>query len=239
MSELLDLAVEAHGGWKRWQATKRLSAHVGIAGAVWGLKGWPDVFVDTRVSIDTRRQHAEYSPFEQAGRHTLFEPERTAILTDDGQLVDERRSPRQAFEGHIIPTPWDAHHLIYFTGYAMWTYLTTPFLLKLPGFVTEEIAPWDEDGETWRRLKVTFPPNIHSHSAEQVFYFDSAGIVKRHDYSVDIMGGTSSANYATDPVAFGGLIFPTKRRVHPIGQGNRAIRDRVSVAIDFHSIEVL
>ncbi len=53
----------------------------------------------------------------------------------------------------------------------MWTYLNTPFLFALDGVKTEEIEPWRENGETWRRLKVTFPPNIASHSTVQTFFF--------------------------------------------------------------------
>jgi len=138
----------------------------------------------------------------------------------------------------VIQTPWDAQHLAYFTGYAIWTYLTTPFLFGLPGFIVEEIEPWDEHGEIWRRLKVIFPPDVASHSTEQIFYFDAAGILRRHDYSVEIMGGTSSANYASEPQTFGGLVFPTKRRVYAIGADNRPILERVAVAIDISGIDV-
>ncbi len=41
MSDLLDLAVEAHGGLKRWNAFTRLRAEVSIAGAIWGFKQQP------------------------------------------------------------------------------------------------------------------------------------------------------------------------------------------------------
>jgi hypothetical protein len=34
------------------------------------------------------------------------------------------------------------YQLAYFAGYAMWTYLTEPASLILPGVVTEEIDPW-------------------------------------------------------------------------------------------------
>ena len=33
----------------------------------------------------------------------------------------------------------------------MWIYLNTPFLFALPGVETEEIRPWREDDEVWRR----------------------------------------------------------------------------------------
>ena len=62
MSNLLETAIEAHGGWERWQQIKKLTAHASINGGLWNLKGWPQVFADTRVTIDPHRQHAEFSP---------------------------------------------------------------------------------------------------------------------------------------------------------------------------------
>jgi len=37
---------------------------------------------------------------------------------------------------------------------AMWTYLTQPFSLTLPGFRMTELDPWEEAGQDWRRLRV-------------------------------------------------------------------------------------
>lgn len=239
MTNLVDKAIAAHGGWDRWQQIKKLTADASISGGTWHLKGWPEVFAEARVAIDPHRQHTEFSPFVTMGQHTFFEPGRVAIMADDGRVIEQRESPRQAFKGHTLTTPWDALHLIYFSGYAMWTYLTTPFLFKLPGVQTEEIEPWEEDGEVWRRLKVTFPDGFHTHSREQVFYFDANGLLQRHDYSVDVIGGTTSANYALEPKTFGGIVYPTKRRVYTAGPDNRPLRDRVVLSIDIHSIDVV
>lgn len=238
MTDLLDIAIEAHGGWTRWAEIRTLRAHIEVGGAVWQLKGWPGAYADIHASVETQRQRVEYAPFLERGQRGVYEPARTAILAGDGEILEERESPRALFAGHSLATRWDAQNLLYFTGYAMWTYLTTPFLFKLPGFKVEELLPWEEDGETWRRLKVTFPPHIHSHSTEQVFYFDPVGLLRRQDYSVEIMGGTSSANYATDPKRIGGLVFPAKRRVYSKRADNRPILERVAVAIDFLRIDV-
>jgi hypothetical protein len=51
----------------------------------------------------------------------------------------------------------------------MWTYLPTPFLFAMDGVATEELQPWRENGEMWRRLKVTFPHSIATHSTVQTF----------------------------------------------------------------------
>ena len=238
MPDLLDLAIEAHGGWNRWLQVKQLRAHVAVGGAIWQVKGWPGALADIRVSADPHRQHVEYAPFLEAGQRGVYDADRTALIAASGEIREQRESPRASFKGHGLATRWDAQQLIYFSGYAMWTYLTTPFLFRLPGFEVEETEPWTEDGEAWRGLRVTFPAHVQSHSTEQTFYFDASGLLRRHDYSVEIMGGTSTAHYASDPKCIGGLVFPTRRRAYSKGPDNRPLRDRLAVAIDFLSIEV-
>lgn len=231
MTDLVDLAIAAHGGWDRWLEVEKITAHLTVGGAIWPIKGFDGAYADIRCAIETNRPHTDFTPFLKAGQHGVYQPDRTAIIAN-GEVIEQRDRPRAAFGGHTLMTPWDAQNLIYFTGYAMWTYLTTPFLFKRPGFETEEVEPWDENGEIWRRLKVTFPPDTPSHSTVQTFYFDPAGLLRRHDYSVEIMGGTTSANYAGDYKSFGGLNFPTKRRVYRAGPDNRPDLNRTSVAID-------
>lgn len=239
MTRLLDIAIEAHGGWDRWQQVKGVSAHVTVGGALWQLKGWPGVFADAHATIDTRRPQLTFGPLPEHGRHTLFEGERVAIVGADGKEIESRGAPRQSFAGHEPPTPWDALHLAYFTGYAMWGYLTAPFLFCNPAFEIEELAPWDENGQIWRRLKVLYPEGFHAHCREQVFYFDETGLLRRNDYRVDIVNsGNTSAHYTSGQKEFGGIVFPTSRRVYPIGPDNRPITDRILVSIDIHSIEL-
>jgi hypothetical protein len=77
-----------------------------------------------------------------------------------------------------------------FGGYAIWTYLTEPIAYAYPGFIMEEIDPWEEDGETWRWLKAIFPVHIASQTRQQVSYFGPDGLMRRHDYNVDVPGGS-------------------------------------------------
>jgi hypothetical protein len=91
---------------------------------------------------------------------------------------------------------------------------------------------WEEDGEIWRRLKVTFPDNIARHTREQVSYFGSDGLLRRHDYAVDVLGGAKGAHYIGDYREHGGIPMPHHRRVYPPGADNRKIREPVLIAID-------
>jgi hypothetical protein len=103
--------------------------------------------------------------------------------------------------------------LAYFAGYAMWTYFNVPFLFARKGVETEELAPWQENGETWRRLQVRFPADIASHSTIQTFCFDDDRLLKRHDYDVEISGSAPAAHYVADHVDVSGILVPTRRWV--------------------------
>src|ERR1700730_7342006 len=84
-----------------------------------------------------------------------------------------------------------------------------PFQLAWPGVVSEELSPWREDGESWRRLLVTYPRSIATHSTKQTLYFDEFGLMKRHDYDVEIAGGTPAAHYMSSYGWESGNKFPT------------------------------
>jgi hypothetical protein len=87
-------------------------------------------------------------------------------------------------------TPWDQLHRAYFNGEALWTYLTTPFLLAGEGVHESQVEPWRQNGETWRVLRARFPSSIETHSRVHEFFFDDHRMLRRHDYQVNIAGGS-------------------------------------------------
>ncbi len=129
--------------------------------------------------------------------------------------------------------------MAYFVGEALWTYLNTPFLYTHDGFLSEEISSIQVEGETWRRLKVTFPDNVKSHSKEQISCFGPDGLLRRHDYTVDILGGATGLNYASDYRDVDGIIVPTKRRVYAYEGDYRLVKEPLLVAIDIGEITLL
>ena len=148
-------------------------------------------------------------------------------------------NPRAAFDGHTVETPWDDLNLAYFSGYAMWNYLNTPFIFALPGFQTEEIEPWDENGEKRRRLKVTFPDHIATHCPEQIFHVNGEGLICRVDYSAPVAGGAPTAHYLSEHRDFSGIKVATKRRALRRNADGTAIPDPVFVAIDIADAQLL
>jgi hypothetical protein len=238
MNTLAKSTIEAHGGIKRWNELTSVTAHLDEDGALWGLKGHPQMVGETNVTVGTRSQWASHHPFLTAGVRTKFEPEKVALEGEDGKLIEELKQPRASFAGHSLETPWSKLQLAYFTGYAMWTYLNMPFLLARPDVVSEERTPWQENGQTWRRLQIRFPANITTHNTNQTLYIDGDGLLKRHDYDVDISGGTQAVHYMSEYREAGGFRFPTKHVIFPRNADNTANRDLLVVSINSSNFEL-
>jgi hypothetical protein len=237
MPDLRDFAIAAHGGLERWNGFTTASAHLRVGGVLWRLKGHDGVQDDINVRVELHRQFTSHFPFTRPGLRTAFTAKRVAIATDAGEVLEERANPRDSFAGHVLETPWDKLQLAYFHGYTMWNYLTVPFSFATPGFRTEELAPWQEDGQTWRRLKVTFPDHIAAHSKEQTFYFDSDGLVERHDYIAEVIGAVPAAHYSAEYRDCDGILVPTKRRVYPIDTDGTVKPEPLLVSIDLDRIK--
>jgi hypothetical protein len=213
MNELLDTAVAAHGGLDRWNQVRSVTFDAAISGAFWHFKGQGDALQDVRLEVDTTRQLVTIE-FPGQDKRTVYEPNRVVVQRGDGTVIEVRDDPERSFEGQQFETPWDDVHLAYFVGEAQWTYLNMPFLATGPGFVTEEIDPIEAGGETWRRLQVTFPGHIKSHARQQVFCFGPDGLLRRHDFNIDLLGGVPSQLDATGYRDVGGIIIPTTRRAY-------------------------
>jgi hypothetical protein len=237
MNDLLDLAVKAHGGLERWNRVKSVKMAAAITGAIWFVKSKGDVLKNVAMTIETKKERV-VTEFPGQDRRFVFEPARIVIEKTDGTLIEERNDPEKSFAGQQRETPWDDVHVAYFSGEALWTYLNTPFLYTQEGFVTEEISSIQVDGETWRRLKVTFPERVKSHSREQISCFGPDGLLRRHDYTVDVLGGATGLNFASDYRDVDGIIVPTKRRVYAYEGDYQIVKEPLLVAIDMGEVSL-
>jgi len=212
MSDLLELVISAHGGRDRWSEATEIVVRVSLTGPMYAIKGLPQGMANVLMRLDARAPAVEVSPFGDAGHVGHFRPGRAWITDRKGNVTDDRADPRASFAGHVLASKWDPLQLLYFNSYAMWNYLTTPFLFTRPGFKLQELEPHQENNDSWRRLHVTFPTDIPTHCPEQIFYFDGKGLLQRVDYLTDVAGGVA-AHYCYDHSWFGGILFPTLRRV--------------------------
>jgi hypothetical protein len=237
MNELLNLAINAHGGMDRWEKVSSISAAASITGAIWYVKGRPDVLKDVAVTSETGPERLTMT-FAGEDKRSIFEPGRVLIETSGGTLIEARDDPEASFDGQTLNSPWDDIHVAYFSGEALWTYLSTPFLYARSDFGTEEIPSIEVDGETWRRLKVTFPDTVKSHTQQQISCFGPDGLLRRHDYTVDILQGGTGLNYASGYVDVDGIIFPATRRVYAYTGDYQLVPEPLLVAIDFSDIKL-
>jgi hypothetical protein len=235
VNELLSLAVKAHGGLERWNKVTSVKVAASITGAIWFVKGKGDSLRNVIMTIETKRERLTMD-FPGQDKRSIFEPARIVIEKSDGTPIETRNDPEKSFEGQKRETHWDDIHVAYFAGEALWTYLNTPFLYTQAGFATEEIAPIQVGGETWRRLKVTFPDTVKSHTREQISCFGPDGLLRRHDYTVDILGGATGLNYASEYRDVDGIIVPTKRRIFAYEGDYQLVKEPLLVAIDMGEI---
>ncbi|WP_119271195.1 hypothetical protein [Taklimakanibacter deserti] len=236
MNELLSDIVRAHGGFSRWRALNRVEATIVTGGGLWALKGLAQDPDPRRMTVDLHQQRASLKPFGDPDWHTEFAPDRIAIRRGDGSIVAERENPRAAFTGHDVRTAWDPLHRAYFNGYALWLYLTTPFLLAREGVRVYEIEPWIEHGETWSVLRAEFSGMIATHSAVQDFYFGDDLLLRRHDYAVDVAGGFAAAQLVHDYIGADGIRLPSKRRVYVCRSDRRPDLSTLLVSIDISDV---
>lgn len=236
MNKLAEKIINAHGGLEAWRKFSSLTARLKQGGALWGLKGHAGKLDETNVTVGLKTEWASHHPFGEDGRVTHFQPDRVEIRDQAGHVLEALDTPRTSFAGHSLETPWSEPQLAYFAGIAMWTYLNMPFLLAAPGVVSEELGEWNENGDTWQRLKVTFPKDIATHSTVQTLYVDADGLLKRHDYDVEIAGNTPGAHYISGYTSVSGIKFPTERRIFPRTPDGKSLPEPLVVSIDLSEI---
>jgi hypothetical protein len=214
VDDLLALAIDAHGGMRRWDRLSRFTAAVSISGSIWDRTERPGLLTDVVLDGDTRVQRLRITSFPTAGHHATWEPSYQTIETAEGAVLADRRRP--AFP---VATPdrldlWDDFQVIRFASEASWNNLVSPFVLARPGFVAREIEPWPESCEVWRRLSVSLPGDVAAPSRNQTYYFDGDGYLRRLDYVLDVLGGALAVEFPSDYRDFDGITVPTRRIVH-------------------------
>jgi hypothetical protein len=236
MNELLAAILDMHGGVDPWRGYERVDATIVSGGGFFSLKGLVQDSSPRRMTVWLHEERSSVSPYGAPDQRTMFTPDRIAIEKLDGALIAERRAPKDSFAGHQMNTPWDALHRAYFNGEALWTYLTTPFLLAMKGVHVEETEPWSEGPETWRVLRAYFPGAIETHSLVQDFFFGEDLTLRRHDYSVNIAGGFAAAQLTSHYIEAGGIRLPARRRAYTRGPDRRPILDMLMVSIDITDV---
>jgi hypothetical protein len=218
--------LEAYGGEERWGTAERVDAIVSTRGLLFRAKHQPR-FERMHVSVDVHRPLARLTPREWEGETGVLNGGDVRIETVDGRSVAARRDARTAFRGFRRALWWDRLDLVYFGGYAFWNYLAFPALLLREDVIWKQLSP--------ALLEGTFPPSLPTHCAVQQFHIADTGLLRRHDYTADVVGGWArAAHLILDHGAWAGLPYPSRRKVVPRTRTGSALRGPTLVDIWVH-----
>lgn len=230
-------AIDAHGGAEFWNGLEGLEAELSAKGFLFAVK-WRGGMDHIRVLADTKAPNFTFYDFPKPGQISEFiGGDEVRILASDGAVLASRKHPRAEFRRLRRQLYWDDLDFIYFAGYATWNYLTAPFLFLREGFEFESIALQSGVPQSWSRVRVVFPADLPTHSAEQFFYFDEDFHLTRLDYTAQVVGGWAFAAHVCEEYRdFDGFAAPTRRRVRPILFGSNPMPGPTLVALDIHEI---
>ena len=94
MSDLLTLAVKAHGGLDRWNTLKTVKMQAAITGGIWYVKGRPDVLKDVIMEAENQIEKL-VTTFPGQDKKSVFEPDVTLGIYAGS--VGAGRPPRLSF----------------------------------------------------------------------------------------------------------------------------------------------
>lgn len=235
---IVENVVEAHGGSARWQELEALEAVVSIRGFLFKAKRRP-VLNRIRVRATVHEPGFIFYNYPQTGRNSVFAGDEAVHITSaDNQVLVSRSQPRTAIRNWRRQLYWDALDFTYFGGYATWSYLVTPFLFLRKGLHFEVLEPITAGSESLLRLQVTFPEDLPTHCQKQIFYFDRNYLLRRLDYTAEVISRWAHAAHICENYQdFDGIKIPTRRRVLPLLIGGKPLPGPTIVAIDVHEFQ--
>ncbi|NTV14488.1 MAG: hypothetical protein HGA96_11255 [Desulfobulbaceae bacterium] len=228
--------IEAHGGAERWRGIAALEVELSARGFLFAMKRVP-CLEKVRVEAYCAEPRLLMHDFPVVGQTGEFRGEAEVVIRDvTGAVLAQRSNPREQFGSLRRQFFWDHLDLLYFAAYATWGYLMTPFLFLRAGFRFEEVAA---DGYA-KKLLVTFPADLPNHCHCQEFYFDEQLLLRRLDYTAEVVGGLAKAAHFCDAYQdVDGLKIPTRRWVRPLFIGKTPAPWPTLVAIDIHRLRTV
>ncbi|PTB70235.1 hypothetical protein BBK36DRAFT_1164787 [Trichoderma citrinoviride] len=211
--ELLQSAIDAHGGQEYWDSIESLNVELEFSGPALRMRGLPGPY-QIKMVVDTKTKKVTFEKF--GDYYGSWTPTRTEVgKIGTAEDLDVRENPRDVFDTHVEATPWDMQNLFYFVGYAFWNYVNFPFYLEDPEIQTREVdGPTRENGEEWTTLEVVFPDGYPTHTKFQKFDFDAGYRLMRMHYKVDVVKKSVPVWHSCFNHAVAGkLLYPSLRIV--------------------------
>lgn len=226
MSDVVERALAAHGGRKRWAAAAAVTARFDASGLLFGLKRRKPQ-IDAAVTVHLgAEQHVELDLAD--GAIGVLDGRSVEVRDRAGAVVGRREDARAHLTGRFrAVAPWDDIDFTYFAAGAWWTYLLGPMAWIRPDVELSVLDDHTVDARYDRRLA--------THCERQRFHLDAEGRIIRHDYTPNVISGLARANHrSSNFVVEDGLSFAATRRVTPAGLPIPTL-----VALDVHSVSLL
>jgi hypothetical protein len=212
--ELLERAIERHGGWSIWQRLRSVTLGTRLLrGMLPNLKGNGRTFpLPPQVVVRPREMEAELVDYPTVGSRGFFSRGDVRLVDPHGSPTAHAPALRDTFRGLRKYRRWSPLDALYFFGYALTHYHALPFALGEGQFLGYRRARLGN--EVLEGVVVRFSPLLHTHCERQVFFFDSTGVLRRHDYVAEIVGGWArGAHFWEDYEEVEGLLVAKRRHV--------------------------
>lgn len=200
--QLLEDAYQRHGGIEAFESISAISLEiVELGGMIPRRQGmgrtWPR---PKRVTVEPHRRVCTWHDYPALGECLVF---------DSGTVV-ENGTPMANYRQQLLSRqrrrPWSPADAAYFFGYSLVEYLALPFRLR-------ELRCSGGDPSK-RRIDVEYPAGSDTHSQGQSFYFDSTGLLRRHDYTAEVLGPWHrGAHFSSDYCESGPIPIARSRSV--------------------------
>lgn len=184
--------LDAYGGLGLWRNLQHVIVQLdSLGGPLPLVKGLGKTFPAPRVLlVDPVRRRVEFNDYPNPGERAIFDAGTLRMIDRHGVVVFEQTRYRETFAGLKKYRKWSAADAAYFFGYALATYLGVPFMLP-------EYATSIQERKGGLRITARFPGDFDTHCQKQAFWFDSDGLLVRHDYRADIAGWWAAGSHFT------------------------------------------
>jgi hypothetical protein len=104
MNDLLNFALEAHGGLKRWSRVEAVTVAASVGGEIWRDRSKVDYLKSVILNVETKGERVTMD-FPGQDKRSVFEPKRVEMQRRDGTVVAARDDPEASFKGQERFTP--------------------------------------------------------------------------------------------------------------------------------------
>ena len=207
LSPLARRVIDAYGGADRWRSVTAVEATVTARGFAFLAKTRTGVHnLSVRAAI--AQPLVRMKPFGKR-EIEILDGISVRIEDDAGGVLSSRDDARRFFPGGRRTFRWDRIDAAYFSGYALWNYLTFPALLLRQDIEWAQLSDMT--------LEARFAPELPTHSPVQQFHFDpETALLCQHDYTAEVFGAwAKAANVVLEHGEWHGIPYPSRRRVTP------------------------